>query len=319
MARHRIKKYSRRTRSQYKKSRAPIVLAVLAFLILSVLLSVLVGISLGKRAEENEKKPYIDLERQDYESNGKTVSAAEAYHFSKNSSAYDYADQEIFDLSVCIRHADGRLDYLFDTSALASFDSVEGTRRFSSLCDDAKKAGVRVCAYMYVTSFSIEDEYVREMAKAYELALIHEAALCGADDILLLGLEVSDGNIRELEAFAARAAAAAENVPLGVAVSEDAFLLDSDGISNAARLRASCDYLALDLTHLTVEDGESEGEKDGERIPSRLESLLKKYSFQIKTYPARLLFSREHSKLYIPALELGAEDLQIVERESLAE
>ena len=54
MAKYRIRKYSRRTKSQYKKSHAPIVLSVIAFLLLSVIISVAIGISLSKRAEDAE-------------------------------------------------------------------------------------------------------------------------------------------------------------------------------------------------------------------------------------------------------------------------
>ncbi len=312
MPKHRIKKYSRRMSSGYKKSRAPIVWAVIAFLCLSVTVSVLVGISLGKRAEAASRTPSFDLGYESYYSNGKKVTAVEAYHFPNTSRPHDYVAQKIYDLSVCIRHKDGSLDYLFEASALANFDTVSGERSFSALCADAHDAGAKICAYMYIDLFNIADEYHREVAKAYYIALIHEAAASGAGDILLLGLEPNDENICELEEFLFRASSAAEKTPLGVAADEKAFEIGNDGISLAARMRTVCDYIALDLTSLTVEDGDGAEDADGELLPSRLHNIIEKNRFNIKTYPARLLFSREHSKLYIPAQELGIENLQIV-------
>lgn len=314
MARHRIKKYSRRrSASPYKSRVAPIVISVIAFILLSLTVSVVVGIMLGKRADaigEREKK--FDFERVDYDSNGKTVSTIEAYHFPSTSRPQDYVNQDIRDLSVCVRHRDGVLDYSFDITDKL-FPSESGARSFKSLCSDADSAGARVCAYLYVTAFDIEDEYEREIVAAYEIALINEIASSGADDILLLGLNATAENIGEIERFVARAAGSTGDVPLGVAVSEETLALSENGEYVAARLRASCDYLALDLTHLTVADGESGGKDgEGEEIPSRLEEILQKNAYYIKSYPMRVLFAREESKLYIPAIALGVTDLQII-------
>ncbi len=313
MATHRIKKYSRRTRSQYKRSRAPAVLAVTAFLLLSLIVSIAVGISLSRRAEETglPQRKY-ELERADYRSGDKTVSAVDAYNFPKGASAADYVNQRIYDLSVCVRHEDGRLDFFFESAELYSGDT-QGEGSLESLCQRAHDAGGRVCTYMYISSFNIEDVHLSGIAKAYELALIAEVAESGADDILLLGLPVAEDIITEIEDFVARASLAAGNAPLGVAVGEA--LIDpasKDGYL-APRLREACDYLALDLTRLTVEDGEDVlDEESGERMPGRLESVIEKNEFYIKSYPMRLLFSTESSKLYIPARAMGIEDLQIV-------
>ena len=149
--------------------------------------------------------------------------------------------------------------------------------------------------------------------QSYELALINEVARSGADDILLLGLSADEENIAEVEEFVARAAIASENTPLGVSVGTSLLDLAGKEIYLAARLRKNCDFIALDLTQLTQADGESDGEdSDGRPLPSRLEATLEKYQYYIKSYCLRILFAKEESKLYIPALELGVVDLQIV-------
>ncbi len=313
MPKHRIRKYSRRTSSQYRKSRAPIIISVIAFLLLSVIVSVVIGIMLGKRAEDNKKETRFDFDAAEYISNGKTVSRVEAYHFPKGAGAYDYVSQDINDFSVCIRHADGSLGYHFKIGEELPFDSMDAEYSFKSVCESAHAAKARVCAYMYVTSFGIEDEYRRDIVKAYELALIKEAAESGADDILLLGIDIEAADIAEIKEFVSRAAVAAGKAPLGVMLDEDTLRLAEKDDYTAAGIRSVCDYLALDLTYMTLEDGESAGDDgDGEPLPSKLEETVDRMQYYIKTYPVRVIFSREHSKLYKPALELGIVDLQIV-------
>lgn len=314
MARHRIRKYSRRTKSQYKKSAAPIVLSVIAFLLLSVTISVFIGLSLGKRAEDSaaaDKR--FDFDKVEYKSGDKVVTGVEAYHFSKGADAASYIAQDINDLSVCIRHKNGDIDYYFDVVEQYALDNMDSIYGFDSLCSDAHAAGGRVCAYLYVGAFEVEDEYQREIRKAYEIALIREAAVSGADDILLLGLEVNSDNIAEIENFVARAANAAEKTPLGVAVSIETLALNDSEIYLAARLRGACDYLALELTHLKISDGESAGrDENGDKLPSLLETTLADHEYYIKSYPMRVLLPREHSRLYIPTLALGVTDMQVV-------
>ena len=314
MAKHRIRKYSRRTKSHYKKSVAPVVLSVIAFLLLSVIISVFIGLSLLKRVEatgESDKR--FDFPKVEYVSGDKIVSGVEAYNFPKGADAASYIAQDINDLSVCIRHENGDIDYRFDIAEQYGLDNMDGTYSFASICDTANKYGGRVCAYLYIGAFDIEDEYQREIRKAYEIALIHEAAESGADDILLLGLDVNSDNISEIESFVALAAKAAEKTPLGVAVSVETIAENDKEIYLAARLRGACDYLALDLTYLKLSDGESRGvDENGNKQPSLLEQTLDKHEYYIKSYPMRVLLSKEHSKLYIPTLNLGVTDMQIV-------
>lgn len=313
MAKHRIKKYSRRTTSAAQRSKAGLaVFLVIAFVILSVIISVAVGIALGRRADKLPIDKNYDLDMPDYESNGKKVSGVEAYHFPTGANPADYVYQDIYDLSVAVRHKDGSLSYHLNAGEKFPIDEM-GERSFETLCDNASDAGARVCAYFYVTSFDVEDEHEREIIKAYEIALIAEIAESGADDILLLGLSVTENNVSEIEKFVSDAAKAAENAPVGVAIDRETVLLTEKEIYLAGRMRAACDYLALDLTDLKVSDGESLGkDPDGNPLESRLSEILGDFRYYIKTYSMRLIFAQAEYKLYEPALKLGAENIQIV-------
>ena len=188
-----------------------------------------------------------------------------------------------------------------------------GEKSFAVLCADAQDAGARVCAYVYVTAFEIEDKYEREVVKAFEIALVEEIAKAGASDILLLGIDVGEENIKEVEDFVAKAANSSQNVQLGVAVTEETLRLTENEIYIAARVRSACDYLALDLTHLRVADGESAGiDSNGDRKPSLLEQTLENNKYYVKSYPMRILFSQSEFRIYQYALELGVENMQIV-------
>ncbi len=313
MAKHRIRKYSRRTSSAAHKSRAGLIaFLIIAFILLSVIISVATGISLGRRADGLDVGKKYELSIPQYDSNGKTVTAVEAYHFPVEARPADYVYQEIYDLSVAVRHKDGSLAYHLEAGE--KFPIYEmGERSFKTLCADAEDAGARICAYFYVTSFDISDKHEREIIKAYEIALIAEMAQCGADDIMLLGLDVNEANISEIEKFVSDAAGAAKGVPLGVAIDRETVLKTNDEVYLAARIRAVCDYLALDLTDLKVADGESIGkDPDGDPLESRLSLILGELEYFIRSYSMRVVFSQAEYKLYEPALALGVENMQIV-------
>ena len=316
MARRRMSKFSRLSASSHKSvgKIVPIIISVAAFLALSIVISVAVGLLLSNRVDELEEKKKFEFEKVEYTSGNKTVKGVEAYHFPQNASPADYVAQGIYDLSVVARDSEGALHFAFETAKTFPIDEVKSERDFGTLCKDANKADARVCAYVYITSFAIEDQYARDAAKAYEIALISEIAASGADDILLMGLGVTDENFGEVCDFVSRASIAADKTPLGVSLPPEIYYLAEKEIYTAGKIRSCCDYLAVDLTYMTLEDGESAGtDENGEALPSPLEETVGRLEFYIAEYPARLLFSREHHRLYINAAFLGVVDYQIVD------
>jgi hypothetical protein len=275
--------------------------------------SVVIGVLLGQSADKADSRPKYNFSKFEYQKGNKNVKSIEGYFFAKGSSAEDYYMQGIEDFSLGIRRADGTLQY---SSGVADEFGINGYDDFASLSGvvrDIHDAGGRACGYFYVRAFDERDEGLRSVYAAYELALINEAARSGIDEILLVGINVAEGNIDAVEEFLARASAAAENVAIGVAVSLDTLRLAEQEVYYLQRLDNSCDFLAIDLTHLTVKDVESQKDAQGKIVPGALETILEQNEYYVKNFKLRLLFSRQEYLIYRTALELGVVDFQIIE------
>lgn len=314
MSRQRFKRFSRRAAGNANTTRTwAIVLSVAAFLILCLVISVVVGLLLGGRADRyaEEQKPPAVYEKYSYDDGEKTVRSVEAYHFVMGADADNYAAQDIADFSFALRHADGSFDYATEIGDTLGIDAAKSDITLDQRVDEIHNAGGYACGYFYVSSLSCDDEKVRDVLISYELALIAEAAEYGVDDILLVGIDVTEDNVADVEKFVARAADAANGAALGVALSEDVFLMSKDEVYLAGRIRANCDYVALDLREMVYGSEETETDRDGESV-SVLEGTVERMDYYIRSYPARLIFSAENSKLYREAMVLGIVDFQIV-------
>ena len=315
MAKRRMKRYSRRTRTAGKTSRVSlIVLCVVIFLVLSISVSVVIGILLGKRSQEVSNRPKYEFDKVEYQSGGKTVKSIEGYYFAKGASAADYYVQGIRDFSFCLRHKDGSLDFSSDIAKKLGFDFADTESGVKQTVSGIKTEGGRACGYFYVRAFNETNDGLRDVYEAYELALIEEMVQSGIDEILLLGIDVNKDNIDEVERFVAKASLMSQSTAIGVAVSLDTLSKTEREIYYAARIKNACDFLALDLCHLTVNDGESGVSEDGQRVPGKLEDIIGQNEYYIKQYGLRLLFSRDESQIYKAAMALGIVDFQIVGR-----
>lgn len=313
MAKRRAKRYGRRTRVAGKRSRTPVVvLCVAIFLVLCVAVSVVIGVLLGKRADELSARPKFEFEKVEYQSGGKNVSSIEGYYFEKGASTSDYYAQGIRDFSLCLRHEDGALDHSSVIAQTLGFDASDEQYSVPRTVGRIHTEGGRACGYFYVGAFDEQNGALRDVYVAYELALIEEMAQSGIDEILLLGIEVTDENIDAVEQFLAKAAISAPNTAIGAAISLETLRATDNEVYYAARMKNACDFLALDLCHLTLEDTRDTVDKGGDVVPSTLEYTISQNEYYIKTYKLRLLFDKEHSSIYRSAVAFGVVDFQIV-------
>lgn len=302
-------RYSRRTVLNRDRSRVWIyIVALAAFVMLCLMISVGIGILLAERAERHENTPKYDFASKPYYSGDKIVKPVNAQPYIFGDYAGLLTGVGITDFSVCLRASDGSLTYNTEYDVDLGEPTQEGVSALSKYTAYIHENGGRVCAYFYVTSFGFEDEYLREIHKAYELALISEAARNGADEIMLVGLDVTDANIDEIEEFVSNAAYSAKDVAVGVLIPPEKFKLIEEGVYHAARLRSVCDFVALDLRDLPVDAADIEA--DGEA--SLLDSTLEDMEYYISSYSMRIVFSNENSSLYDAAIDLGVENLQII-------
>ena len=313
MAKRRINRYSRRRARTERRSKAPvIILCIVLFILLCLVASVAIGIALGNKADGVGNIPQYNFERFEYKRGDKTVRSVEAYFFPKGTSAADYASQEITDFSFEIRAKDGALNYASAVGEELGFDTVDSVLSLSDVVKDIHGEGGYACGYFYVTSFECADAALREVYKAYEIALIEEASRSGVDDILLIGLDVNTSNIDEAEEFVARAATAAKTSAVGIMLSEQTLLLTDNEVYFAARLKNCCDYLALDLTDVAYQEDLGKDE-NGQAVKSQLEATVDRVQYFIETYKIRVIFGRGRSNLYRQALDIGLVDMQVID------
>ena len=315
MAGRRTKRFSRRTGAERKRSRVPAyILCIVIFLVLSFAISVVIGLLLRQSADRITSRPKYDFQKVEYQKGNKTLKSIEGYFFAKGSSAADYYMQGIEDFSMSLRHTGGALDYSSTVAATLGLDTSDESSSLYNVVRDIHDVGGRACGYFYVKAFEQSDKSLRDVYAAYELSLIGEAAESGIDEILLLGITVTDENTREVEDFLARASRSAQSCAIGVAVSADTLKLTEDEIYYVARLKESCDFVALDLTHLTLNDTEPQTDGEGNQLPSTFETVLEQNEYYIRTYGLRLLFSKQEYLIYRTAIELGVVDFQIVDK-----
>ena len=300
---------SRRTVLNRDRSRAWVYIAIVAaFVVLCLMISVGVGLLLARQAEKRENAPKYNFDTKPYYSGDKVVKPVNARLYLFGDYAGMLAEGGITDFSVCLRAPDGSLTY--DTAYDVSFGEAveEGVSELSKYTTYIHENGGRVCAYFYVTSFGVEDESLREIYKAYELALIGEAARNGADEIMLVGLDVTEDNIDEIEKFVSTASYSSEAAVVGVLIPPEVFKLTEEEIYHAARLRSVCDFVALDLRDLPVDADKVAIEGEA----SLLDSTLGEMEYYISSYSMRVVFSEKNSSLCDAAVALGVENIQII-------
>ena len=314
MAKGRMNRYSRRTSVSIRHSHtAAIVIAVAVFLLLCFAISVLVGLHLGKQADRYQPAPELELFYEPYASGEKTVKPVDAYAYEWGASAKPYAARGVTDFSVCLRGADGALTYTSEIGGLKGFCEMTEGVLLSEEVPYLHEYDGYVCAYFYVRSLETEDLALRELYKAYEIALVEEAARLGVDDVMLVGLDIRDDNVAEIERYVSDMAKAAGRCVLGVLVTPELVIKTDQGSYLAPRIRSVCDYLALDLRGLSADAGAiPEAESGEDKKESLLFQTLEGVEYYIRSYGMRIVLSKENAALYESAKELGVISLQII-------
>ena len=127
------------------------------------------------------------------------------------------------------------------------------------------------------------------------------------DEILLIGLDVNEDNIDEVQRYVSDMSFAAENAALGVLLTPEVFKSSEDHVYHASRIRSVCDFVALDLRDLPADEEIPEGGMGS------FEKMISDMRFYIRSYNMRVVLSKNNSELYEEAKNLGVVSIQIVE------
>ncbi len=300
-------RYSRRTSVSLKKKRI-ITAVVLSVVSIALLFGIAVGVGAYLRHKAESYKPHKEYE---FEDNAPPASdGAEAVcapSFAYGDYLYGFIQKGYTELSLSL-----------GTAESVTFDSDVAKSMLGVTCGDIKledysslihKYEGRACAYFVSSAFECEDENLRRVKKAYEIALLCEAAEGGIDDILILGINVTEENSNEIAKYLSELNAAVGDCSVGISINTGTLLLTENEVYIAAKLKSACDFVALDLRHLDFSDAEG----SGSGAPTNLAQYLSELKYYLSSYSLRLVFSNANEKFFDEALELGFSNLQVVD------
>lgn len=105
-------------------------------------------------------------------------------------------------VTVTLLKSDGTLNYLSDAAIkLSRISATDNLPKLEDIIASAERIGKRYCnspkvtAVFYLTSYYINDPILAEATLSMEMALITEACVLGADEVLLIGIPSSGGVI----------------------------------------------------------------------------------------------------------------------------
>ena len=310
---YRKNRYSRRNLVSIRRSqKSTIIIAIIAFVLLCLIISVVIGLLLGNKADQIDTEPKYDFPDEEYISNNKTVKSVDAFAYSFGADLSSYFNRGISDFSLCLRNEAGEVLYKSGLSEEFFINSF-AEEQLNEYVNKIHEYEGYVCGYFYVHSFACEDKAMRELYKSYEIALLCEVSELGVDDILLLGLDVNQDSIDEIEEFVNKVSLSVGDAVVGVNLAPEVFLLADNDLYLASRIRSACDYVAMDFSNVTDNSWSAGEENDGEgNIQTEFEALTGKMYYYIKAYSARIILSKDNSYLYDSAKELGIKNIQIV-------
>lgn len=300
-------RYSRRTSASQRKKKI-IMTVIVAILSVAVIFGIAVGVGAYLRHKAESYEPREDYEFEDNippASDGAEAVCAPSFIYGDY--LYGFIQKGYTDLSLSLGTAD---NVTFASDVAQGVSGVAcGDIRLEEYTSLIHKYEGRACAYFVSSAFECEDENVRRVRKAYEISLLCEAAENGIDDILILGINVTEENSGEVAKYLSELNTAAGNCSVGIAINTGTLLLTENEVYIAAKLKSACDFVALDLRHLDFSNV-SEGDSGS---PTNLTEYLNEIKYYLSTYSLRLVFSNANEQFFGEAKNLGFSNIQVVE------
>lgn len=305
----RKRRYSgRRSASRHSFGSALPVLLVILFVALVFILSVIVGNILKNKADDakGEKNDAYIEPKYELEKPRTDTKDVYAYMYTFGKDISGYISEGITDVSVALRGPDGDLAYSSDIANKVGFDEGTGFVLRENV-EYIHKSGGYMCGFAYIESFlKTHSEPFAEILRSYEKELICEAAECGVDEIMLLGIDVDADNTDIVLKFISDIKKKSGDCRIGIAVSYDTLLTSDNGAYICSRLATVADIIALDTDSVPCLENMTEGEEKG--FADRIGELR----YFTEAYRLRFLFSDDRSDLYDKAQDIGMTNYQIV-------
>ena len=300
-------RYSRRTSVSLQKKRI-ITVFVLSILSVAVIFGIAVGLGAYLKHKAESYEPETEYEFEDNappESDGAKAVCAPSFIYGDY--LYGFIQKGYTELSLSLGTAENPV--FFSDVAQNVAGVACGDVKLEEYTQLVHKYEGRACGYFISSAFGCEDENVRRLKKAYEIALLCEAAKSGIDDILILGINVTEKNSDEVAKYLSELNAAAGACSVGVAINTGTLLLTENEVYIAAKLKSACDFVALDLRHLDFSGGD---ESDG-GAPTNLAEYLNDIKYYLSSYSLRLVFSGANEHFFDEARDVGFTNVQVVE------
>lgn len=297
----------RRTRIGQRRKRIWITLLII---IVAVVLIFAAAVGLGAylryKAESYEPKQKYDFEgNTPPASDGAKAVYAPIYNY--EDTVYSYVSKGYTELSVMLGSADC-LSYTSDVAAMVTgVDTAQN--KLENYTSAMHRYDVSACGYFYSSAFEYEDESMRLLRKSYEIALLAEAAKKGINDILIMGINVTEQNCAEVADYLKDVNAAAKSCSVGIAITVGNLLQTEDGIYIAGAMKAAADFVAVDLGALDFSDISQDTD---EKTPRNLAEYLNAIKYYLSSYSLRLVFSEKNQGFCKEAYDLGFKNTQAV-------
>lgn len=299
-----VRRYQRRSSKSIRRSKQiPIILGFCALVLvlvgIVVLAATLVGLKLKDEAAKHEDTTeiqYIEPEVDIKAPNGE-VRDVNAQIFRFDYSLGEFLGREITHLSIMLRDTEGTLYYNSEVAQAVSWDSVYKSVDLSEKVENIHKRGGYICSYMYLNSFS-DDSNIAEMKQAYEKQLMLEAAACGVDEILILGIDLTEENLFRIISFLSEIKAGAENCKIGIELDYDEIVSSDPDSYSAQMILQVCDFITLDASSVPCAENAEELGLQGDAANKEFSVAIEEIYYYMSGMKVRVTFNNNENSMY---------------------
>ena len=299
-----VKRYRRRSsRSIRRSKKISAILGICGLVLLAIAVivaaAVVVGLKLRDEAEkhtESTELPYIEPEFEILQPSGE-VRAVDAQIFRFEYSLGNFLSRDITDFSIMLRDSEGTLYYNSAVAQDTGWDSVYKSVSLADEMADIHEYGGYVCSYMYLSSFA-DGVSIAEIRRAYETELVIEAANSGVDEILLLGIDVTDKNFSEVLDFLADIKSRSGNCKIGIELDYGVIVTGSSDSYIPQMLLQICDFISLDASSVPCKENAAELGLAGEVAEKDFYTAVEEIYYYTSGMGIRITFNGNENSMY---------------------